>query len=133
MNREVIMLLDEEELENNEIRCEEIKYNRRTLQKISKELKSIKMNDNLSNVNNTSHVAPVKAQRMKLLKFNLTSFNGDPLKWTIFTEKFTAAVHSQNSLTAIEKFAYLKGQIEGPTADCIQGFSLSSKNYEEAK
>ena len=133
MNREVIMLLDEEELENNEIHCEEIKYNRRTLQKISKELKSIKMNDNLSNVNNTSHVAPVKAQRMKLLKFNLTSFNGDPLKWTIFTEKFTAAVHSQNSLTAIEKFAYLKGQIEGPTADCIQGFSLSSKNYEEAK
>ena len=70
---------------------------------------------------------------MKLPKFNLTSFNGDPLKWTIFTEKFTAAVHSQNSLTAIEKFAYLKGQIEAPTADCIQGFSLSSKNYEEAK
>ena len=59
MNREVIMLLDEEELENNEIKCEEIKYNRRTIQKISKELKSIKMNDNLPNVNNTSHVAPV--------------------------------------------------------------------------
>ena len=133
MNREVIMLLDEEELENNVIHCEEIKYNRRTLQKISKELKSIKMNDNLSNVNNTSHVAPVKAQRMKLPKFNLTSFNGDPLKWTIFIEKFTAAVHSQNSLTAIEKFAYLKGQLERQTADCIQGFSSSSKIYEEAK
>ena len=91
------------------------------------------MNDNLSNVNNTSHVAPVKAQRMKLPKFNLTSFNGDPLKWTIFIEKFTAAVHSQNLLTAIEKVAYLKGQLEGPTADCIQGFSSSSKIYEEAK
>ena len=88
------------------------------------------MNDNLSNVNNTSYVAPVKAQR---IKFNLTSFNGNPLKWTIFIEKFTAAVDSQDSLTAIEKFAYLKGQLEGPTADYIQGFSLSSKNYEEAK
>ena len=34
MNRDVIMLLDEEELENDAIQCEEIKYNiRRTTQK----------------------------------------------------------------------------------------------------
>ena len=32
MNREVIMLLDEEELENDAIQCEEIEYNiRRTI------------------------------------------------------------------------------------------------------
>ena len=36
-------------------------------------------------------------------------------------------------LTAIEKFTYLKGQLEGSAADCSQGFSLTSKNYEEAK
>ena len=48
-------------------------------------------------------------------------------------ETFTAAVDSKDSLTAIEKFTYLKGQLEGPAADCIQGFSLTSKNYEEAK
>ena len=59
MNREVIMLLDEEELENDAIQCEEIEYNiRRTIQKISKELQSIKINDNLSNVNNTICVTP---------------------------------------------------------------------------
>ena len=96
-------------------------------------MQSIKINDNLSNVNNTSRAAPFREHGMKLPKFNLTSFNGDPLKWTIFIEKFTAAVDSQDSLTAIEKFAYLKGQLERPTADCIQGFSLSSKSYEEAK
>ena len=70
---------------------------------------------------------------MKLPKFNLTSFNGDPLKWTTFIETFTAAIYSQDLLTAIEKFTYLKGQLEGPAADCIQGFSLASKNYEEEK
>ena len=134
MNREVIMLLDEEELEDEAILCEEIEYKiRRTIQKISKELQSIKINDNLSNVNNTSCAAPVKAQGMQLPKFNLTSFNGDPLKWTIFIETFTAAVDWQNSLAAIEKITYLKGQLEGPAADCIQRFSLTSKNYEEAK
>ena len=45
---EVIMLLDEKELQNDAIQCEEIEYNiRRTIQKISKELQLIKMNDNL--------------------------------------------------------------------------------------
>ena len=56
---------------------------------------------------------------MNLPKFNLTSFNGDPLKWKIFIETFTAAVDSQDSLTAKEKFTYLKGQLEGPAAYCI--------------
>ena len=108
MNKEVIMLLDEEELENGAIQCEEIEYNiRRTIQKISKELQSIKMNDNLWNVSNASCAAPVKTQGMNLPKFNLTSFNGDPSTWTTFIETFTAAVDSRDSLTAIEKFKYL--------------------------
>ena len=91
------------------------------------------MNDNLSNVNNTSCTVPVKSQGIKIPKFNLTSFNGDPLKWTTFIETFTAAVNSQDTLTAIAKFSYLKGQLEGTAADSIQGFSLASKFCEEAK
>lgn len=52
------MLLDEEELQNDAIQCEEAKYNiRRTIQKISKELQSIKINDTCA--------APVKSQGMK--------------------------------------------------------------------
>ena len=48
MNREIIMLLDEEELENITIQCEETENHiRRTIQKISKELQSIKINENL--------------------------------------------------------------------------------------
>ena len=31
---------------------------------------------------------------------------------------------SQDLLTPIEKFSYLKGQLQGLTADCIKGFSL---------
>ena len=58
INREVFMLLDEEELQNDVIQCEEAKYNiRRTIQKISKELQSIKINDTCA--------APVKSQGMK--------------------------------------------------------------------
>ena len=101
MNREVIMLLDEEELENNEIQCEEIKYNKRTIKKTSKELKSMKMNDNLSNVNHTSYVAPVKAQRMKLPKFNLTIF-------TILTIYILTIFNGQYSLKNVPQQSILK-------------------------
>ena len=72
--------------------------------KISKELQSIKINDNLWNVSNASCASRVKTQGMNLPKFNLTFFNGDPLTWTTFIETFTAAVDSRDSLTAIEKF-----------------------------
>ena len=65
-NREVIMLLDEEEL-GNDIR--------RTIQKISNELQSIKINDNLLNVNKTSCAAPVKAQGVKLSSVNPFMYN----------------------------------------------------------
>ena len=75
-----------------------VKKSRKTIQEISKELQLIKTNDNLSNVNNTSCVVPVKTLGMKLPKFNLTSSNGDPLKWTAFVETFTAAVDSQDLL-----------------------------------
>ena len=75
-----------------------VKKSRKTIQEISKELQLIKTNDNLSNVNNTSCVVPVKTLGMKLPKFNLTSSNGDPLKWTTFVETFTAAVDSQDLL-----------------------------------
>ena len=45
INREVTMLLDEEELENDTIQCEEIEYNiRRTIQKKSKELPAVDKN-----------------------------------------------------------------------------------------
>ena len=45
------MLLDEKELEDDAIQCEDIEYNtRQAIQKISKELQSIKINDNVSNV-----------------------------------------------------------------------------------
>ena len=59
------------------------------------------------------------------------------MKWAKFIEMFTATVDSLDMLTAIEKFTYLKGQLEEPTADCIQYYltskNLTSKNYEEAK
>ena len=69
---------------------------------------------------------------MKLPKFTLATFNDDSLKWASFIETFDAAVDSPYSLSTIEKFLYLTRHLQG-SADCVRGFSLTSKNYEEAR
>ena len=130
INRDIVELLSEDELENEVTQSDEIDMNIRLgIQKISKELKSKKSKDKELESNTTA----VKTSGMKLPKFTLAAFNGDPLKWTSFIETFDAAVDSQESLSAIEKFSYLTGHLEGPSADCVRGFSLTSKNYIEAR
>ena len=68
---------------------------------------------------------------MKLPKFTLTAFNGDPLNFVYWN--FWCCSWFARSLSAIEKFSYLTWHLEGPAADCVRGFSLTSKNYIEAR
>ena len=92
INRDIVELLSEDELENEVTQNDEIDMNIRLgIQKISKELKSKKSKDKELESNTTA----VKTLGMKLPKFTLTAFNGDPLKWTSFIETFDAVVDSQ--------------------------------------
>ena len=85
INRDIVELLSEDELENEVTPSDKIDMNIRLgIQKISKELKSKKLKDKELESNATA----VKAPGMKLPKFILTAFNGDPLKWTSFVETF---------------------------------------------
>ena len=130
INRDIVELLSEDELENEATQNDEIDMNiRLSIQKISKELKSKKSKDKELQTNTTA----VNTTGMKLPKFTLTAFNGDPLKWTSFIEAFDAAVDSQESLSVIEKFSNLTCHLEGPAADCVRDFSLTSKIYIEAR
>ena len=99
------------------------------IQKISKELKSKNSKDKELESNATA----VNTTGMKLPKFTLTAFNGDALKLNSFDEAFDDAVDSQESLSAIEKFSYLAGHLEGSAADYVRGFSLTRKNHMEAR
>ena len=83
INRDIVELLSEDELENEETQSDEIDMNIKLgRQKISKQLKSKKRKDEELESNTTA----VKTPGMKLTKFTLTTFNGDPLKWTSFIE-----------------------------------------------
>ena len=65
----------------------------------------------------------------RLPKLNLPYFSGDPLVWQTFWDSFEAAIHSNPSLTGVQKFNYLRAQLQGDAARVIAGFLLTNSNY----
>ena len=49
-----------------------------------------------------------------------------------FWDVFEAAIHSNHSLSPIDKFTYLKSILDSTAAEAIAGLTLSAANYEEA-
>lgn len=76
--------------------------------------------------------APATHNRAKLPKLTLQHFHGDPTKWYSFWELYEAAVHSNEELTDVEKFTYLRSLLEKLALDAISGLALTSDNYQEA-
>lgn len=70
--------------------------------------------------------------RVKLPKLTLKRFNGDLTKWTTFWDCFNASIHSNPTLSTIDKFSYLSSLLESTAADAISGLTLTVANYEEA-
>ena len=57
--------------------------------------------------------AGVSQNASRLPKLTLPIFGGDPLKWKTFWDSFDSAVHSNNVLTNVQKFNYLRAHLEG--------------------
>ena len=55
-----------------------------------------------------------------------------PLDWLSFWDSFQAAIHLNPNLSGIQKFNYLKSQLQGDAARCIDGIPLSDQNYLHA-
>ena len=65
----------------------------------------------------------------RLPKLSLPIFSGDPLTWQTFWDSFYAAIHANTNLSGIQKFNYLKAQLQGDAARAIDGLPLSDLNY----
>ena len=62
----------------------------------------------------------------------LKDFSGEASKWSEFWDSFESAIHNNTTISAVDKFNYLCGLLNGPAASTIAGFSLSAVNYEAA-
>ncbi|ESP02011.1 hypothetical protein LOTGIDRAFT_157146 [Lottia gigantea] len=69
----------------------------------------------------------------RLPKLDLQTFSGDILAWQTFLDSFQTTVHTNPSLTNVQRFSYLKSQLMKHEAEqCIAGLALTSANYEQA-
>ena len=72
------------------------------------------------------------AQYYRLPKISLPSFSGDILQWQSFWDSYESTKHSNVNLTDVQKFTYLKSQLEGSAASVIEGFVMTNAKYAGA-
>ena len=69
----------------------------------------------------------------KLPKLEVSTFDGDLLKWKSFWDQFRVSIHDRTDLTNAEKMVYLQNALKDNMARCtIEGLTKSGEHYEEA-
>ena len=66
----------------------------------------------------------------RLPKLDLPQFTSNPLHWQSFWDCFKATVHSNTSLTGVQKLSYFRAQLCGDAARVIAGFHLTNSSYD---
>ena len=77
------------------------------------------------------HASDVSS-KTKLPKLDLPVFKGDVTEWIAFWDLYVVSVHTNPSLSPIEKFTYLRTLVSHTAKDAIAGLALSAINYDEA-
>ena len=76
--------------------------------------------------------ATVPRVSAKLPKLSLKKYDGTLTAWTPFWDAYKTAIHSNHSLSSVEKFTYLQTLLEGKAKEAISGLSLTDANYTAA-
>lgn len=72
------------------------------------------------------------ANRIRLPKLNLPSFSGRYDEWFPFYDTFASVIHSNASVSRVQKFQYLKASVTGDASSVIGSLELSHANYDVA-
>ena len=71
-----------------------------------------------------------KSVRAKLPKLQLQNFDGKICEWPEFWDGFSSSIDNNDKLSDVDKFANLRGFLEGPAKSTIAGLSLTEANYK---
>ena len=69
---------------------------------------------------------------IKLPALDIPNFSGRYEEWSSFYDIFVALIHTNRSLTAIQKFFYLRSVLSDDAKDCIKCLETTAVNYEAA-
>jgi transposase InsO family protein len=82
-------------------------------------------------LNSPSQIRP-DAPPVKLPDISIPKFNGLFTEWIGFRDSFSSLIHENASLSAIQKFHYLKGSLIGDASQTIAHLAPSMNNYSSA-
>ncbi len=74
----------------------------------------------------------LKSDSFKLDRLKVPEFEGDIFLYPAWYDSFLAAVHNNDKLSDIEKFARLRASLKGDAYDCISSFLTNGVNYKAA-
>ncbi|XP_071135358.1 uncharacterized protein [Mytilus edulis] len=81
---------------------------------------------------NINPYTSASSQNHYLPKLTLPIFTGNILDWQTFWDSYECAIHLNPSLTDVQKFNYLKAQLQNEALRTIAGFALTNANYADA-
>ncbi|GBN50588.1 hypothetical protein AVEN_4592-1 [Araneus ventricosus] len=145
LDNEIEAIIDLNDLEGELIASDEYRKNgiscrtkiERCILLLEKELNVIPRNETRNN--NDSNIPEPLERRVvnennviKLPRLNISIFSGNCSEWLNFWNSFEVAIHKNDSLSKIEKFAYLKTYLRGTALAAVSGFALTDQNYDSS-
>lgn len=72
------------------------------------------------------------SSNVRLPKLNLPTFSGKYEEWFPFFDSFNSIIHTNASISHVQRFQYLKGCLTGEASVVIDSMEISAANYEVA-
>lgn len=85
-----------------------------------------------STVKNKEGTGKQALQGVKLPTIQIPKFSGKYGSWLEFRDTFISLIHSNTSITSIQKFHYLRASLDGGAAQIIRSLEFSASNYTVA-
>ncbi|XP_043468116.1 uncharacterized protein LOC122502236 [Leptopilina heterotoma] len=92
----------------------------------------IESDDGSASVHNSQGNQINATNRVKLPVLTLPKFDGSYDQWLVFYDTFKSEIHSNDSISAVQKFRYLSSLLTGDAVQVIKGLEISAANYQEA-
>ena len=119
--------MDSVQTETDDIQTHTVNYKIRAA--VIKQKLERKVSPNSASINNSRSSAN---DSYKLKRLSLASFGGSQIDWLSFYQDFVASVDSNDNMSGITKFRYLKDCLHGEARRAIDGLPITNSSYAQA-
>ncbi|XP_013413205.1 uncharacterized protein LOC106175645 [Lingula anatina] len=141
LDERILSKLSDEKMEDGIAEADEFMFSaKEKLRRIRKHKENIQSEErrsepSISNAPTPSDDPPRSNMKLnyRLPKLILSRFDGNLLQWPAFNDDFVSAIADNEMLSTIEKFQFLRAQLDGEAFSTIAGLQLTANNYENAK